>query len=76
MLCCRLALDLSTDKTLKEARFDRHFVRDLIWSRHQLEELAERRFRAAQASQPISSSSLLQGASVRISLGVRPLTVA
>eukprot|EP00879_Flechtneria_rotunda_P019553 GHRR01020540.1.p1 GENE.GHRR01020540.1~~GHRR01020540.1.p1 ORF type:complete len:440 (+),score=147.39 GHRR01020540.1:1011-2330(+) len=46
----RLALDLSTDKTLKEARFDRHFVRDLVWSRHQLEELAERRFRAAQAS--------------------------
>jgi hypothetical protein len=45
---CRLALDLSTDKTLKEARFDRHFVRDLVWSRHQLEELAERRFRAAQ----------------------------
>jgi len=44
----RLALDLSTDKTLKEARFDRHFVRDLTWSRHQLEELAERRFRAAQ----------------------------
>lgn len=44
----RLALDLSTDKTLKEARFDRHFVRDLVWSRHQLEELAERRFRAAQ----------------------------
>lgn len=44
----RLALDLNTDKTLKEARFDRHFVRDLAWSRHQLEELAERRFRAAQ----------------------------
>lgn len=44
----RLSLDLSTDKTLKEARFDRHFVRDLQWSRHQLEELAERRFRAAQ----------------------------
>ena len=44
----RLALDLSTDRTLKEARFDRHFVRDLVWSRHQLEELAERRFRAAQ----------------------------
>lgn len=44
----RLALDLSTDRTLKEARFDRHFVRDLAWSRHQLEELAERRFRAAQ----------------------------
>jgi hypothetical protein len=40
----RLALDLSTDKTLKEARFDRHFVRDLTWSRHQLEELAERRW--------------------------------
>ncbi|KAK9841385.1 hypothetical protein WJX74_004930 [Apatococcus lobatus] len=32
----RLALDLNTDKTLKEARFDRHFVRDLTWSRHQL----------------------------------------
>ncbi|MEW5306746.1 MAG: hypothetical protein WDW36_009189 [Sanguina aurantia] len=44
----RLSLDLNTDKTLKEARFDRHFVRDLTWSRHQLEELAERRFRAAQ----------------------------
>eukprot|EP01024_Parvocaulis_polyphysoides_P025688 TRINITY_DN2333_c0_g1_i3.p1 TRINITY_DN2333_c0_g1~~TRINITY_DN2333_c0_g1_i3.p1 ORF type:complete len:218 (+),score=28.64 TRINITY_DN2333_c0_g1_i3:55-654(+) len=44
----RLALDLNTDKTLKEARFDRHFVRDLEWSRHQLEELAERRFQAAQ----------------------------
>ncbi|KAF5830598.1 hypothetical protein DUNSADRAFT_14315 [Dunaliella salina] len=44
----RLTLDLSTDRTLKEARFDRHFVRDLAWSRHQLEELAERRFRAAQ----------------------------
>eukprot|EP01023_Acetabularia_acetabulum_P069215 TRINITY_DN9976_c0_g1_i1.p1 TRINITY_DN9976_c0_g1~~TRINITY_DN9976_c0_g1_i1.p1 ORF type:complete len:537 (+),score=79.02 TRINITY_DN9976_c0_g1_i1:225-1835(+) len=44
----RLALDLNTDKTLKEARFDRHFVRDLDWSRHQLEELAERRFQAAQ----------------------------
>mmetsp|Transcript_15009 Transcript_15009/g.26085 ORF Transcript_15009/g.26085 Transcript_15009/m.26085 type:complete len:518 (-) Transcript_15009:676-2229(-) len=44
----RLALDLNTDRTLKEARFDRHFVRDLAWSRHQLEELAERRFRAAQ----------------------------
>ncbi|KAI8470834.1 MAG: hypothetical protein J3K34DRAFT_451727 [Monoraphidium minutum] len=44
----RLGLDLNTDKTLKEARFDRHFVRDLTWSRHQLEELAERRFRAAQ----------------------------
>lgn len=44
----RLALDLNTDKTLKEARFDRHFVRDLTWSRHQLEELAERRFMAAQ----------------------------
>ena len=33
---CRLALDLSTDRTLKEARFDRHFVRDLTWSRHQV----------------------------------------
>ena len=27
---------------LQEARFDRHFCRDLTWSRHQLEELAER----------------------------------
>ena len=44
----RINLDLTTDKTLKEARFDRHFVRDMIWSRHQLEELAERRFAAAQ----------------------------
>mmetsp|Transcript_36376 Transcript_36376/g.65081 ORF Transcript_36376/g.65081 Transcript_36376/m.65081 type:complete len:512 (-) Transcript_36376:403-1938(-) len=44
----RLALDLNTDRTLKEARFDRHFVRDLTWSRHQLEGLAERRFRSAQ----------------------------
>ncbi len=34
--------------TTPQARFDRHFVRDLVWSRHQLEELAERRFRAAQ----------------------------
>ena len=33
---------------VQEARFDRHFVRDLTWSRHQLEELAERRFLAAQ----------------------------
>ena len=33
---------------LQEARFDRHFVRDLTWTRHQLEELAERRFRSAQ----------------------------
>ena len=33
---------------MQEARFDRHFVRDLTWSRHQLEELAERRFLAAQ----------------------------
>ena len=35
-------------RTPQEARFDRHFVRDLTWSRHQLEELAERRFMAAQ----------------------------
>ena len=34
--------------SVQEARFDRHFVRDLTWSRHQLEELAERRFVAAQ----------------------------
>ena len=35
----------------QEARFDRHHVRDLQWSRHQLEELAERRFVAAQMEQ-------------------------
>mmetsp|Transcript_22236 Transcript_22236/g.26710 ORF Transcript_22236/g.26710 Transcript_22236/m.26710 type:complete len:508 (+) Transcript_22236:76-1599(+) len=46
----RIALDLNTDRVLKEARFDRHFVRDLVWSRHQLEDLAERRFKACQAS--------------------------
>jgi hypothetical protein len=44
----RLHLDLTTDKTLKEARFDRHYVRDMTWSRHQLEEVAEQRFSAAQ----------------------------
>ncbi|KIZ03158.1 hypothetical protein MNEG_4804 [Monoraphidium neglectum] len=55
----RLGLDLNTDKTLKEARFDRHFVRDLTWSRHQLEELAERRFRAAQDS--LKAEALAQG---------------
>lgn len=33
---------------MQEARFDRHFVRDLTWSRHQLEDLAHRRFVAAQ----------------------------
>lgn len=27
---------------------DRHFVRDLVWSRHQLQDLAQRRFMAAQ----------------------------
>mmetsp|Transcript_14825 Transcript_14825/g.25098 ORF Transcript_14825/g.25098 Transcript_14825/m.25098 type:complete len:508 (-) Transcript_14825:305-1828(-) len=48
----RIALDLNTDRVLKEARFDRHFVRDLVWSRHQLEDLAERRWRACQASDP------------------------
>ncbi|GBG29117.1 Hypothetical Protein FCC1311_053402 [Hondaea fermentalgiana] len=44
----RASLDLSTDRIVREARFDRHFVRDLTWSRFQLEELAERRFLAAQ----------------------------
>ena len=28
---------------LQTARFDRHLVRDLTWSRHQLEDLARRR---------------------------------
>jgi hypothetical protein len=44
----RMSLDLTTDTVVKEARFDRHFVRDMTWSRHQLAELAERRFEAAQ----------------------------
>ena len=48
----RLQMDLTTDKTLKEARFDRHYVRDMTWSRHQLEELAEQRFFAAQVRNP------------------------
>lgn len=34
-----------------QARFDRHFVRALMWSQHQLEELAERRFIAAGLTQ-------------------------
>lgn len=60
----RLALDLNTDKTLKEARFDRHHVRDLTWSRHQLEELAERRFLAAQlAAQRLAAAALGGGES-------------
>ncbi len=55
----RLALDLNTDRVLKEARFDRHHVRDLVWSRHQLEELAERRFLAAQlAAQRLAAAAL------------------
>lgn len=33
---------------MQEARFDRHYVREMTWSRHQLEELAEQRFAAAQ----------------------------
>jgi len=44
----RASLDLSTDRIVREARFDRHFVRDVNWSRFQLEDLAERRFIAAQ----------------------------
>lgn len=47
----RMSLDLTTDTVVKEARFDRHFVRDMTWSRHQLAELAERRFEAAQEGQ-------------------------
>eukprot|EP00884_Botryococcus_braunii_P000966 jgi/Botrbrau1/10870/Bobra.0025s0047.1 len=42
---------LSTSIPIRLSRkraLDRHFVRDLNWSRHQLEELAERRFIAAQ----------------------------
>jgi len=44
----RASLDLSTDRVVREARFDRHFVRDLTWSRFQLQDLAERRFLSAQ----------------------------
>ncbi|CAD7694808.1 unnamed protein product [Ostreobium quekettii] len=54
----RLALDLNTDKTLKEARFDRHYVRDLVWSRHQLEELAERRWQASQDANRASAIAM------------------
>jgi hypothetical protein len=43
----------------QEARFDRHFVRDLTWSRHQLEELANRRFIAAQHSARYSAQGQL-----------------
>ena len=48
---------------LQEARFDRHFVRDLHWSRHQLEELAERRFLAAQMEQQQQQQRGLAGGS-------------
>lgn len=44
----RASLDLSTDRVVREARFDRHFVRDLTWSRFQLQDLAERRFLAGK----------------------------
>ena len=44
----RASLDLSTDRVVREARFDRHFVRDLTWSRFQLQDLAERRFLAGE----------------------------
>lgn len=57
----RLALDLNTDRVLKEARFDRHFVRDLTWSRHQLAELAERRFLAAQLEAQRRTAAVLGG---------------
>jgi hypothetical protein len=40
---------------VREARFDRHFVRDLTWSRFQLEDLAQRRFAAAQAESRLGS---------------------
>lgn len=73
----RLALDLSTDKTLKEARFDRHFVRDLVWSRHQLEELAERRFRAAQVKSQLDGLSFVfAGVHARLQISVNLLLVS
>lgn len=46
-----------------QARFDRHHVRDLTWSRHQLEELAERRFVAAQLEAQRRAAAALGGAS-------------
>ncbi|CAL5229191.1 g12471 [Coccomyxa viridis] len=54
----RLALDLNTDKTLKTARFDRHLVRDLTWSRHQLEDLARRRLEGASLAASEHSGSI------------------
>ncbi|KAL4444959.1 hypothetical protein ABPG77_004009 [Micractinium sp. CCAP 211/92] len=68
----RLSLDLNTDKTLKEARFDRHFVRDLQWSRHQLEELAERRFIAAQMAARRRAAEAAAG-SPKAAMEERPL---
>jgi hypothetical protein len=53
----RASLDLSTDRTVREARFDRHFVRDLTWSRFQLEDLAQRRFAAAQAESRLTGGA-------------------
>lgn len=62
-LCpCPLIDFLTILAAMQEARFDRHFVRDLTWSRHQLEELAERRFVAAQrASQRCNTSASADG---------------
>lgn len=51
----------TTHPHVQEARFDRHFVRDLQWSRHQLEELAERRFMAAQMQQQRRKASAVAG---------------
>lgn len=52
------SLKVTLPGLLQEARFDRHFVRDLTWSRHQLEELAERRFIAAQRATLHNSTAL------------------
>jgi hypothetical protein len=55
---CRILHDVFL-RNKQEARFDRHFVRDLTWSRHQLEELANRRFIAAQHSARYSAAGRL-----------------
>lgn len=43
---------------MQTARFDRHLVRDLTWSRHQLEDLARRRLEVSWLQNHKSSSTL------------------
>lgn len=60
----RASLDLSTDRVVREARFDRHFVRDLTWSRFQLQDLAERRFLAAQSECGVADGKITKFSSL------------